>query len=143
MVHLKNLPRTPQHNGSCERGHGELKQDAELPLGRCSSASRAVLGRLLGSATRLDHHRLRATRSWQTAVEADEAALPWSVYVTRGRFYATAHCRKQRAVLHSRNGRARRRAVRRGVVHTLEDFKLITITRGDARSHPPIAEDVL
>ena len=143
VVHLKTLPRTPQHNAACEHGHGELKQDAELPLRRCRAAARVALVRLLDSATRLDGHRLRATRAWQTAVEADAAALPWTVRVSRNRFYATAHCRIDRAVLHSNTGRARRRAVRNAILHALEDFKLITITRGGVPCPAPFAEDVL
>ena len=143
VVHLKSLPRTPQHNAACEHGHGELKGDAELPLRRCPDAARVALDRLLASATRLDHHRLRATRAWHTAVQADEAAPPWTVHVSRDRFYATARCRIRQGVLHSRKGRARRRAIRHAVLQALEDFELITITRGGAPCLAPIAEDVL
>ncbi len=143
VVHLHTLPRTPQHNAACEHGHGELKADAQLPLGRCRAAARTALVRLLDSAVRLDHHRLRATRGWRTAVTTDESTPHWSVHVSRNRFYATAHCRIVRAVLHSNTGRARLRATRRAVLHALEDFKLITVTRGGAPHPAPFAEGVL
>ena len=29
VIHLKNLPHTPQHNASCERSHRDLKAGGE------------------------------------------------------------------------------------------------------------------
>jgi len=39
VLQLKNLPRTPQHNGACERANSELKADAGLGKGTAIGAS--------------------------------------------------------------------------------------------------------
>ena len=131
VLHLLNEPRTPEHNACAEHGIGELKRDADIASAPCTTPIEALL-RLVASLERLDHARLRATRGWQTAAEADQALPHWSLQADRGRFYATACCAIQHAVLDSPSGRAGRRAKRQAILHVLTDFKLIQWTRGKA-----------
>jgi len=143
VVHLKSLPRTPQHNAAAEHGIGELVYDSEVRELPGILRQETALAALLHSLQRLDHGRLRATRAWRTAVQADDETPSWNVVAERGRFYATACCAMKQAVIHSTGGRAARRAERNAILLSLQDFKLIRWTRGGAPRTDVVAEDVL
>lgn len=138
VLHVLSLPHTPQHNAWSEHGMGELKHDAELGKGTLVKSTEEARARLEASAERLDGHRLRRTRGWRTAVEADRELPHWSELVTRERVKSEATCAIDQAVLYYPQGRARRRAVREAVLGTLEQLALITRTRG---GRPWCAED--
>jgi hypothetical protein len=130
VMHLLALPRTPQHNGASEHGMAELKEDAGLGKGvlvRSPAEAHAMLER---SRARLDGNRLRRTRGWQTAVEADRRAPPWSLLATREEVLEEASCLLRRALIHCSGRRARRRAEREAILGALESFSMITRTRG-------------
>lgn len=130
VVHLKNQPRTPQHNAAAEHGIGELKRDAEVARWDTAAPSTAALDRLVETVHCLDHRRLRQSRGWRTAARADAEAPHWSMRVRRARFLQAAYCAIRQAVLDSPSKRARRRAERNAILHTLEQFKLIRWNRG-------------
>ena len=144
VLQLFNLPRTPQHNAAAELGIGEIKREAWLPeapfkVGDVLTPSVLVLD----AVQRIDQWRPRTTLNGVTAVAADSNMPSWRVHVTRERFYATACCAIRRAVLDSPNGRARRRAERNAILHTLERFQLTKTTRGGKPWTPSIAEGFL
>lgn len=89
----------------------------------------ALEAELLRARDRLDGHRLRRSRGWLTAAQADALAPPAEALVSRPRFYAAAHCAMQGAVLHSRTEHERRRATRTAVLQCMQRFRLITRTR--------------
>lgn len=129
VVPLFSLPRTPQHNPWAEHGMRELKDEAYLD-GAVDHSD--LLARLLAARDRLDHHRPRRSRAWQTAVQADASLRPAEALVSRTAFYAAAHCAITEAVLHSRTKKERRRATREAVLQCMQDFGLITMTRAGA-----------
>jgi len=129
VVPLLSLPRTPQHNACSEHGMRELKDEAELDG---ADDILEMLARLLAARERLDEHRPRRSRGWQTAVQADAALPPAETLVSREAFYAAAHCAMEKAVLHSRTNRERRRATRTAVLQCMQHFGLITMTRAGA-----------
>jgi transposase InsO family protein len=127
VVHLRSLPHTPQHNAWSEHGMRELKQEAALE-GSCNP--RELRNRMRVAQKRLDHHRLRRTRNWMTAVQADAAVTSATALVDRARFYKQARSAIRKAVLNSCSLRERRRATREAVLQTMERFQLIKRTRG-------------
>jgi transposase InsO family protein len=141
VLHLLSLPRTPQHNAASEHGMLELKLDAALGKGTHVHDIGHVCAALARSRDRIDGHRLRQTRSWQTAVEADRCAPHWSSFVTRQHLWMKATCAIAEALLHSTGERARRRAVREAILATLHHFSVITRTRGGRPWTAQYAED--
>ena len=136
VVPLFNLPHTPQHNPFVERAIGELRQDSGLGARSLVPDARTAARWWRESAARLDQERLRATLGYRTAAQAD-AELPRAPdAVDRARFYAEACCALRRAVLGCKGARARRRAERNSIYATLENFDLITRTRGGAPLAP-------
>ncbi|MCB9915606.1 MAG: transposase family protein [Planctomycetes bacterium] len=131
VLQLLSLPHTPQHNGAAEHGMRELKEESLLGKGVRVLDIEAARARLLAARDKLDGHRLRRTRGWKTAVEADRDHPPWSTLITRLDFLQNVACRMPRALLDSLGGRARRRAVRAAILDALEDLSVIKRTRGD------------
>ena len=141
VLHLRTLPRTPQHNAHCEHGNGELKQEARLGKGVRIACLLEALGLLVDARRRLDNHRLRVTRGWRTAIEADRDAQHWSEKVDRERFREEVACAFEQTVLDCPNSRARRRAEREAVLHVLENHELLVRTRAGVRAAAAI-EDI-
>jgi len=131
VVQLFNRPHTPQHNGAAEHGMRELKEESLLGKGVLVLDKEAARARLEAARDKLDQHRLRATRGWKTAVEADRGHPPWSTLTTRADFLQEVACRMARTLLDSPQGPARRRAARAAILDALEGLSLITRTRGD------------
>ena len=130
VLHLLSLPRTPQHNAASEHGMRELKHDAALGGDTLVLDATEARAALETSRDRIDGHRLRRTRGWLTAVQADRAAPHWSALVSREALWKQATCTIRRALVHCRREPARRRAVRAAIYATLAHFSVITRTRG-------------
>ena len=129
VIHLRNLPHTPQHNGCTERAMRDLKYDTGLGKGAETDPLRALIA-LERSRRQLDEHRLRQSIGWKTAKDYDHAMPSWYARVSRDRFYEAAQQAIETAVHGLSNARERRRAEREAILATLEDFELITRTRG-------------
>jgi len=142
VLHLLSLPRTPQHNGASEHGMRELKHDAALGKGTLVLDMREARALLEASRHRIDRHRLRRTRGWRTAVQADRGMPHWSALVSREDLWERATCEISRALLHCQGERARRRATRAAIYATLAHFFVITRTRGGRPWTAPSAERV-
>src|SRR5262249_34861007 len=81
VVHLRSVPRTPQHNAWVERRHGELKHESGLGRG-VLLASIADAARRWGAARELlDSHRLRGRLGCRTAAEIDGSLDTWEAVV--------------------------------------------------------------
>jgi len=142
VLHLFSLPHTPQHNGCCEHGMRELKEDALLGKGTLLHDIQDARARLEASRDRIDGHRLRRTRGWKTAVEADIEGIPWTALVQRETLYAAATCAIEASLLDSLSERARRKAVREAILDTLQCFCVITRTRDGRPWSAQCAEEV-
>jgi len=138
---LYSLPRTPQHNAASEHGMRELKEDAALGKGTLVLDMGTACAALMRSRDRIDGNRLRRTRDWKTAVEADRGNPHWTTLVSRDELWMKATCAIQLAVLHSKDGRERRRAVRAAILDSLAHFSVITRTRGGRPWTAQFAED--
>ena len=129
VLPLPNLPRTPQHNATAERGMRELKNAGaawQEPVVDIHGAR----ARLEAAIRRADALHPRPSLAGRTRREEDAIVPPWVSWVARDRIYEEATCRIARGVLDSMNSRARRIALREAILGTLEDHALITRTRG-------------
>ena len=129
IVHLKNLPHTPQHNARAERTIRDVKADCLLGKGVRLSSLAAAAAPLAAACRRLD---LRAG--------AGSAASCSYTSQQRADFYEDV-CRSiEIAVRGTRGARARRMAEREAIHVELEDRGLIERTRGGRRSAGSKAE---
>jgi len=130
VLHLLNLPRTPQHNGASENGMYGLKLNAGLSDRRAVIDVDDACARLESARDRIDTHRLRRTRGWKTAVQADQDNPHWSTLVSRKEVLQKASCALEEGLLHCKGRRAERRAHREAILGTLQHFSVIQRTRG-------------
>lgn len=133
VIHLRSLPRTPQHNGAAEIGIRELKSCAKL-----SSALQvepeAAFEAITAAALSLNHNRPRSSKGLKTAAQLDET-LPVSYhFVERDRFYKECSRRMQEAVQETIGSRASRMAEREAIFSTLEMFGLVKRYRGGSQT---------
>jgi hypothetical protein len=138
VVHLRNEPRTPQHNSWAERAIGELKAESGLRGDGVLASSADAVERLSAARERLDGRRLRTKLGGRTAVQADRSDRCWYSAADRERFYGDTRRAQQEAAAGARTARERRRAERRAVLAALERLNNESTHRGDAS---PAAEE--
>ena len=147
VIVLWNVPHTPQHNPWAESFNGELKceldalgelvvQVADRSEGPVSlsepgvSATKRHFRACIPRVARLLNGRVRPSRGGFTAAQLDRILPHAEDLVDRARFYDTACAAIRRAVHGIDDPRARRRAEREAILCTLEQFGLVTRTRG-------------
>jgi transposase InsO family protein len=143
VVHLRNVPRTPQHNGWAERAIGELKAESGLRGDGVLASDAEALERLAAAHERLDGRRLRAKLGGRTAVQADRSDRCWYSAADRERFYADTRRAQQAAAATAHTARERRRAERRAVLEALEQLNNQSTHRGDASPAAEKGEGIL
>ena len=128
VIHLKNLPRTPQHNASVERAVRELKEASALGKGTHVSheVARAALSRAAGA---INSFRYRMGGE-ETASVLDERLPTAYNLLNREEFYAECKRAMCEAGLVAVNRRAERMAKRDAIYTTLEKYGLIEMTTG-------------
>jgi transposase InsO family protein len=130
IVHLKSLPRVPQHNGSCENAVKEFKElinDDYHPL----------------EATEiLNERRKRRQLGFKTSAEFDTENFQQYTEDQRQKFYYAAKAAIQEAQLGMKSEYEKRKAEREAIFQTMERFSLITRTRG-GQLCPPGPEESL
>lgn len=115
VVHLRSLPRVPQQNGSAENAVYEFKRLAKHGLAQ-------------QACTILNEHRRRASLGWKTA--ADFAQSASITPAARSKFFEVVQAKIKTAVLGTQSVYDLRKAEREAILQTMEDFELITRTRG-------------
>lgn len=110
----------------------ELKEEACVDASVRVDDLDAMRGRLKGARERLDCCRLRRTRNWRTAVQHDQFLPRATALVSRQRFWDEACCAMRDAVLNSASKSEAWRAVREAILLCLQQFELVTMTRGGA-----------
>jgi transposase InsO family protein len=119
IIHLRSLPRVPQHNGSCENAVRELKlvMREGVPVAY--------------ACTTLNESRKRRQLGWKTSLEIDrENFVPYNEE-NRKMFYEGVKLAINEAVLGTKSVRERRKIEREVILAMLERFRLVIITRGD------------
>jgi len=136
VIVLWNVPHTPEHNAPIESYWGELKLELDalgelVPCVPDASATRAhYLHCVPRLAHRLNEQRVRPSRGGFTAAQLDRILPHAEDLVQRARFYDTARAAIECAVRGIDDARARRRAEREAILCTLEQFGLVSRTRG-------------
>lgn len=119
VVHLKSLPRTPQHNGAVECAIREIKEAA-------SNNNQS----LEQAATTINENRLRASFLFKSSTEIDEKMTDGYAKVDRQVFYNQCQKNIENLCAGVENSRSKRMLERKAILETLEQFELITINRG-------------
>ena len=122
IIHLRSLPRVPQHNGSCENGVGDLKSSIAYGL-TPEEACR-----------RLNENRRRQGLNWQTPCQYEQQNFQARTDEERSRFYEATSTAIEAAVLGINSAKEKRKAEREAIFQTMERFELITIIRGHQRA---------
>ena len=141
VIVLRNLPRTPRHNPFAERAIRELREESGLKASTVLKDEAEGQARLQAAWRRLDNLHPRPRHGHRTAAVVDATMPGWYPRVSRARFYAAACRAIEEAVAACSKPRARRLAEREAIFRTLEDFGLVSRTRGGEpipRSDPAI-----
>ena len=122
IIHLRSLPRTPQHNGACEIAVREVKESLVngIPLDACCEI--------------LNERRKRRRLKYQTAREFDEKQFVQYDDGARAVLYDTVCSAVSTATLGTKGAKESRKLERAAILETLERFELIKINRGSQRS---------
>lgn len=131
VIHLRSLPRTPEHNGSAEIGIKELKITAKLCKSALTTYQAAHAG-LVRAADILNQNRIRMSKDLKTGAQLDETLTVSYHLVERARFYDECSKRIQQSQRDSVGAREKRMAEREAIYSTLEQFGLVSRTRGDS-----------
>lgn len=118
IIHLKNLPHVPQHNGSCEIAVREFKEVFNETL-NVESAIDA-----------LNYYRRRRTLNWQTSKRFEEMNFKKKTLEERIKFYENTKMKIESATIGIENAKEKRKKEREAIFQSMEDFSLIKITRG-------------
>lgn len=129
ILHLKNLPKVPEHNGACENAVKEFKDQFIEKLD------------LKKSLKRLNEHRRRQSLNWQTSSEFKKGNFKFYSLDERMNFYMNAKEKIKQATTGIKSAKIKRKIEREEILKTLEDYSLITIIRGN-QSRPSNAEEI-
>jgi len=133
VIHLRSLPRTPQHNGSAEVGIGELKRCAQL--GAAVIATPAVAhDHAIRAAIAINKTRPRASKGFKTGAELDETMVAGYHQVERARFYSECCKRIEDIQQSGMKFRAMRMAERDAIYGALEKYGLVKRYRGGSQA---------
>ncbi len=119
IIHLKNLPRVPQHNASCENAVKEFKE--VLPHKKDADAT----------VTTLNECRKRRKLNWQTSLEFEEKNFISCTEEKRKTFYEETQQRIENALIGIKSAYKMRQIERAEILKMMQDCSLITITRGN------------
>lgn len=122
VVHLRSLPRTPQHNGAAEIAMREAKE--------AMAVDRADVGRALRIAClAINRNRLRGSKGFKTSAQLDEELDVAYNVVNRKFFYEQCMKRVEKVRQSALPRSMKRRAEREVILATLQEYKLIERTR--------------
>lgn len=131
IIHLRSLPRTPQHNGAIEIAVREVKEAMQITGAEKLSSPSEASEDLYGALLRIRNNRPRASKGYKTSAVLDEE-LPRAYHIVdRNIFYEKCSKRLSELAQGTMKWRARRMREREVIYETLEEYGLITRTRGE------------
>lgn len=130
VIHLKNLPHTPEHNGSAEACVKELKRISRLEGKDIISNKEEALEKLVEAQNILNENRRYGSKGYRTSSELEMCTESSYNVVERKRIYE--EYLKERMKLNEKTYGARRKRMceRNLIIGLLEKNGLIEITRG-------------
>lgn len=129
VVHLRSMPRVPQHNASAERNMCELKNASMLGKGIVLGSINEGFERLTKAASLININRPRLSKNMKTAKVLEIELPTYHDKIDRDSFYE----RCMKAIKAVEGCYDKRRAVikkRDAVFEILSEFELISINRG-------------
>lgn len=125
IVHLKSLPRTPQHNGAIEVGIRAFKQACDLEV---------LQGSLIDAtdiAKNLNNYKINSSKQLKTSSQLDEELVVAYTKVSREEFYERCMNRVWRVRESTLTHRRKRHAEREVIFKTLEEYGLVKRMRAN------------
>ena len=124
IVHVRSLPRTPQHNGAAEVMMREIKNDCMLGKKTVLLSQESAHAHLVESIIKINKHRRRMSMSFKSSDEMDEEMLMNAKKIDRETFYN--EYRTQLSLdLNVHNAREKRMREREIVMCLLEKHEMI------------------
>lgn len=130
VVALRNVAYVSQHNATVERGHRDIKEACGLGKGVILHGHVQAAVAVAQAVEQVDERRLVASRGMKTPVAVDNETPRWYPRIQRRAFYEAACRAIGKAVQGCKSDRERRKAERDAILSVLEDFALISRTRG-------------
>lgn len=124
IIHLRNVPHTPEHNGAAEIGIRGAKHASMLGKYVQLASVEDTTSVLTKAIQKLDANRLLATKGFKTANELDET-LTVIQNKDRDRFYSICRTRMLQVASQATTAREARKYEREMIFCTMEDFGLI------------------
>ena len=132
VIHLRSLPRVPQHNATGEIAVREFKQAFESTGNRLNQA-----------VLTLNHRRKRRTLGWTTADQFYKIYFREITVKQRQEFYSACRGAIMNSTAKLLSRHEKRQAEREAIYETLERFNLAVRTRGGQRLTPEKPEDFM
>ncbi|MGZ3789441.1 MAG: hypothetical protein ACXVLQ_13010 [Bacteriovorax sp.] len=129
VIHLKNFPHTPEHNGACERAIRELKEVSRLGKGIVLQDEVEATEKLKSAAATLDNFRRHASLGYMTSKDREKHALKIDVGLIRDEMY-NRYKSELKKIEMNMHGRSKRHAEREMIFCLLEEYGLITRSTG-------------
>lgn len=124
IVHVRSLPRTPQHNGAAEVMMKELKTDCLLGKKTLLDCEKNAHERLVNSALRINKNRKRMSLLFKSSDETDEEMSMNGKNLDRALFYEEC-CEGMKTLTDVQNMREKRMKEREIIMCLLEKHEMI------------------
>lgn len=124
IVHVRSLPRTPQHNGAAEVMMRELKTDSQLGKKTVLDCEKNAHDRLVNSAVRINKNRRRMSLSFKSSNEMDEEMRVNGKKMDRALFYEEYQS-EMKTIVNVQDVREKRMREREIVMCLLEKHEMI------------------
>jgi transposase InsO family protein len=124
VVHVRSLPRTPQHNGAAEVMMREVKSDCLLGKKTVLDCDEGAHARLVNSVLKINKNRRRMSLSFKSSDEVDEEMRVSGKKIDRALFYEE-YCQEMKALVNVQGVREKRMREREIVMCLLEKHEMI------------------
>jgi len=131
IIHLKSLPRTPEHNGAAEISMHEIKNGSSLGKGRILEDVTEAHAELLNTVEKLNENRLRASFNYESASSVDQKLSVVYTDDVRDQFYTECSDNMRQVAKLGLGAHSERQEVRNVVLSKLQEYGFIELKRGE------------
>jgi transposase InsO family protein len=124
VIHLRSLPRTPQHNGAAEVMMKEIKNDCLLGKKTVLVCEKDAHARLVNSILKINKNRRRMSLSFKSSDEMDDEMCVNGKEVDRALFY-NEYENGIKSIVNIKSAREKRMREREIVMCLLEKHEMI------------------
>ena len=124
VVHVRSLPRTPQHNGAAEVMMREIKADTMLGKKTVLDCEKVAHELVVNSALKINKYRRRMSLSFKSSDEVDDEMRVNGKKIDRALFYEE-YCHEIKRLVNVQEMREKRMREREIVMCLLEKHEMI------------------